>query len=167
MTASPSPSRPLTGRQVVLGFVVFFGVLIVAQVAFIVIAVSTHTGIVSKQPYRKGLNYGERIAQSEKQKELGWKESISLSEKQDRLILHIENKQSAPVSGLNLSGILSRPVHKNEDLTLEFREDSPGAYGADLSRANLGSFVVDVAATKDTSSDDVVWRTRRRIWIKP
>ena len=167
MTVTPSPSRPLTGRQVILGFVAFFAVLIIAQVAFIYIAVSTHTGMVSQQPYRKGLNYGERIAQSDKQKQLGWKTSFSLSDKQDRLILSIENKENAPVSGLTLSGQLSRPVHKNEDLTLKFREDRPGAYGADLSGSKLGSYIVDVAAQQDTSSDDVIWRARRRIWIKP
>ncbi len=167
MTAMPSHTQPWTGRRVILGFVAFFGVLIAVQAAFIAIAVSTHTGIVSKQPYRKGLNYGERIIQSEKQKKLGWKEDISLSDNQDRLILRIQNKESAPVRNLILTGELSRPVHKNEDLSLEFREDRPGEYGADLSGSKSGSFIVDVAAKQKTSNTEVVWRTRRRLWIKP
>lgn len=164
MTVLASQPKPWTGRRVVLGFALFFLILIGVQAAFIAIAISTHTGLVSKQPYRKGLNYGERIAQSEKQKKLGWSEEVTLSETSDRLTLRIRDKQSAPVRNLVLTGVLSRPVHKNEDLTLKFREDGNGEYVADLGGAKAGAFIFDVSAQQ---SNDVVWRARRRLWIKP
>lgn len=164
MTELASQSRPWTGRQVVLGFVAFFLVLIAVQAAFIAIAVSTHTGLVSQQPYRKGLNYGERIAQSEQQEKLGWRDEVSLSENRDRLTFRVFDKNNDPVRNLVLTAMLSRPVHKNEDLTLNFYIDNNGDYVADLGSAKAGAFIFDVSAKQH---DDVVWRARRRLWIKP
>lgn len=166
MIADQPTTRVLTGRTVILGFVLFFAVLIGVQAAFITIAVSTHTGLVSQQPYRKGLNYGERIAVSREQKERQWSEEVRLSENKKSLIFALRDRAGQPVRFLNLTAVLSRPVHKNEDQTLKFTETSDGLYTAPLTYKDPGAFVVDLEARR-RSDGDPIWRTRRRVWIKP
>ena len=41
-------------------------------------ALSTHTGLVANEPYRKGLHYNERIEADERQARLGWSDSIEI-----------------------------------------------------------------------------------------
>ena len=51
----------ITGRHVLIGMLVFFGVILGVNGMFLYSALSTYTGVVSDEPYRKGLNYNERI----------------------------------------------------------------------------------------------------------
>ena len=141
-------------------------VLIAVQAAFIVIAVSTHTGVVSQQPYRKGLNYGERIELADKQRQRGWHETTKFDELKNQLTFQIKNKTGAPVRYLTVSGLLSRPAHKNEDLRLRFEKSGDGSYVAKLADGLAGAFVLDIKASQGTT-ETVVWRSRRRLWIKP
>ena len=48
-------------------FLGFFGVVFVVNGAMIYSAVSTHSGLVANEPYRKGLHYNERIDADERQ----------------------------------------------------------------------------------------------------
>ncbi|MCH9765916.1 MAG: FixH family protein, partial [Alphaproteobacteria bacterium] len=146
MTAGTTDARQWTGRGVILAFVVFFLLLIGAQAAFITIAVSTHTGLVSQQPYRKGLNYGDRIAQSDKQKKLGWQDAWALADNNQRLVFTLTDGNGQHISGLKLSGSMGRPVHKNDDAVLVFRSNEAGGYQADLPKGLKGAFIVDIKA---------------------
>ena len=53
-------------------FLAFFAAVFVVNGAMIYSAVSTYTGLVANEPYRKGLHYNERIAADERQARLGW-----------------------------------------------------------------------------------------------
>ena len=45
----------LRGHHVLAGFLAFFGVVLAVNGAMIYSAISTHTGLVAIEPYRKGL----------------------------------------------------------------------------------------------------------------
>ena len=60
-------------------FLGFFATVFVVNGAMIYSAVSTHSGLVANEPYRKGLHYNERIAADERQARLGWTEMRSRS----------------------------------------------------------------------------------------
>ncbi len=59
--------------------IAFFGVIFAVNGYFLYSALSTHTGVVAIEPYRKGLAYNERIAADERQKALGWQRQTSLA----------------------------------------------------------------------------------------
>lgn len=166
MTSERTIGRPLTGRKVILGFVLFFVVLIGVQAAFIAVAISTHTGLVSEQPYRKGLNYSQRIALSQEQKNRQWRETWKISEDKKGLTFEIRDRNDGPIRFLELSAVISRPAHKNEDAILAFSESQDGSYSAPLAVTGSGAYVVDLEARR-SSNGDPVWRSRRRLWIKP
>ena len=63
--------RVITGRHVLIGLIVFFGVMLVANGIFLYTALTTYSGVVSNEPYRKCLNYNERILAEKHQQSLG------------------------------------------------------------------------------------------------
>jgi nitrogen fixation protein FixH len=69
-------SRNVNGRDVLAILLSFFGVIFAVNGALIYAAVSTHTGLVANEPYRKGLAYNERILADERQAQLGWSERL-------------------------------------------------------------------------------------------
>ena len=66
----------LRGRHVLVVFLGFFAAVFLVNGAMIYSAVSTHTGLVANEPYRKGLHYNERIAADERQARLGWTDAL-------------------------------------------------------------------------------------------
>ena len=59
-----------------VAFIAFFGTIFLVNGTLIYEAISTHTGLVANEPYRKGLAYNERIAADERQARLGWTETL-------------------------------------------------------------------------------------------
>ena len=68
----------LQGRQVLACSLAFFAAVFIVNGAMIYSALSTHTGLVANEPYRKGLHYNERIAADERQAHLGWSRHASM-----------------------------------------------------------------------------------------
>jgi nitrogen fixation protein FixH len=156
----------LTGRHVLLALAAFFGLVFAVNAYFIRVAVSTHTGVVANEPYRKGLKYNERIAADERQAALRWTDDISLSPDGGRIALSFKDEKGAPVRGLRLSGSIGRPATSAADKAIEPREVSPGQYEAEIGLAGQGSWIVSVEA-RQGESDSVVFRARKRLWLKP
>jgi nitrogen fixation protein FixH len=55
----------LRGGHVLGAFLGFFATVFVVNGALIYSAISTYSGLVANEPYRKGLQYNERIAADE------------------------------------------------------------------------------------------------------
>ena len=68
-------SAGLTGRHVLAAMLVFFAVVFAVNAAMIYAALSTYSGVVADEPYRKGLHYNERIVADERQRQRNWREA--------------------------------------------------------------------------------------------
>ena len=68
----------LQGHHVLVAFIAFFGTIFLVNGALIYEAISTHTGLVANEPYRKGLAYNERIGADERQARLNWTETLQV-----------------------------------------------------------------------------------------
>ena len=157
----------LTGRHVLFAFVGFFGVVFSVNAYFVNRALSTNTGVVANEPYRKGLKYNERITASERQVELGWKDSITLGEDGTRLIVELTDAASKPVTGLKLQTTIGRPATTAEDKILDLAETAPGRYETLLDLAGAGAFLASLEAQDPAKTGvDVVYRARKRLWLE-
>jgi len=160
--------RELRGVHVLMGFVGFFGVVFAVNGVFLYWALTTHTGVVSQQPYRKGLAYNIRIEADEKQRQLGWVPEISLERNTGRLAVTFKDKAGAPVSGLRIGGMIGRPSTVQHDAKIALLETAPGLYAAELGKRADGAWLVDLEAGRGGRGDDeIVYRLRRRLWLKP
>ena len=57
--------NPHKGTWVLFSFVAFFGVIIAVNSVFITTALNSHSGVVTKQPYEKGLAYNQYLEKAE------------------------------------------------------------------------------------------------------
>jgi len=138
-------------------FVAFFAVVIGVNGVMITIATGTFTGLDTKDHYRKGLAYNENIEGVRKQSALGWVADVSAVP--DRLAVDFKDKEGAPLTGLTLSGMMTRPTHVDDDQTLgAFTEVTPGRYETSLSLQKRGQWDARILAVKGDQSFQMVER---------
>lgn len=169
MTASRStvpPGGGINGRHVLILFLAFFGVVFTVNGVFLYKALSTHTGIVSNEPYRKGLKYNERIAADDVQTALGWTSTLSVA-RDGTVVLQLRDRAGAAVDGLAITGTIGRPSTSRHDHGLAFVRGADGLYRAQSPPLASGSWIVGVEAHHIAQPAEPVYRSRRRIWLKP
>ncbi len=155
----------LKGKHVLIAFLGFFGVIFAVNGVFLYSAISTYTGVVAQEPYRKGLQYNDRIAAGARQAELGWTETIEVNS--DAVILRLTDRAGKPVSGLRIEGVLGRPSTNPHDIALSFSEIDTGRYAVDVGAIEPGSWMVNIeAAWPRSESREPVYRARKRLWLK-
>jgi len=169
MAAAKTERGTIQGWHVLAGMIAFFGVIFAVNGVFLVSALTTHTGIVSKQPYRKGLDYNDRIAADVLQQKVGWTHAVNLDREQGTVRLVLADKQGRPVSGLDVQGFLGRPSTDQHDARLTWRETAqPGTYSAKVGKLALGNWLLQLEV-RETTSDGakIAYRLRKRLWLKP
>lgn len=158
----------IKGWHVLAGLIAFFGVVFAVNGVFLYQALSTHTGVIANEPYRKGLAYNERIADEARQQALGWREELTLAPSGDRVSLKLSDSADRPVGGLSISGLLGRPSTTEHDVALELAEQPAGTYTAAIPALAAGTWMVSLEASELAASGErVVWRTRARLWRTP
>ncbi len=156
--------RAITGRHVLFGLVAFFGVIMAVNAVFLYEALSTYTGVVSNEPYRKGLNYNSRIEDEKRQSEQGWRDEITLGPDGDAITIALVDRSGNPVSGMTLDARLGRPTTEAMDRSIAIKETAPGQYAASFAKLEPGTWQLDLAARELTRErDTIVWRTRKRL----
>ena len=121
------PRRPqgLQGRHVLVAIIAFFGTVFLVNGALIYEAVSTHTGLVANEPYRKGLAYNERIGADERQARLGWTETLQVG-RDSHVMLALAERDGRPVRGLKVEAVLGRPADQPLRRRARARRDGAG-----------------------------------------
>ena len=154
----------LTGRHVLLILVGFFGIIFAVNGWFLYSALSTHTGVVALEPYRKGLAYNERIAAEERQNALGWTDDLTIG-RDGRIRLRLKNPSGEPVRTASVSGSIGRPASAGFDHPLAFTEKD-GVFVAEAGALPEGNWVVE-AVVRAAPGQEPIYRLRKRIWLKP
>lgn len=158
----------IRGIHVLWGLIAFFGVIFLVNGIFLYSALDTYTGVVSKQPYRKGLAYNTRIAADEKQKTLGWQETVAIERPAGRLVVTFKDHTGSPVTGLAIAGVVGRPSTDRLDVAVTLNETQSGRYEATVGPHADGVWLIQLKADvlRDTGRE-TVYRIRRRLWLKP
>jgi nitrogen fixation protein FixH len=155
----------LRGRHVLGAFLGFFATVLIVNGIMIYWAVSTHSGLVANEPYRKGLHYNERIASGERQARLGWSDTVAVS-RDGRMRVLLTEADGRAVRGMKITGLLGRPSTNRHDITLTLVESSPGQYEARTAALAEGNWLLSLEARAHDAADPI-YRTRRRLWLKP
>ncbi|KAB2913361.1 MAG: FixH family protein [Hyphomicrobiaceae bacterium] len=162
----PAASKGIQGRHVLLAMVVFFGIVFAVNGIFLYSALSTYTGVVAQEPYRKGLQYNQRIGEGAKQDALGWREDVRVD--RQGVTLRLVDRDGQPVTGLKVAGFIGRPSTNQQDIRVALREANAGIYSVQLETLQAGSWIVNLEASPFVADkDEVTYRTRKRIWLKP
>ena len=154
----------LQGRHVAVIFFTFFGAIFLMNGAMIYSAISTYSGIVSKEPYRKGLHYNDRIAADARQARLGWTDAIAVA-RNGHIVVTLAGRDGKPVGGASMDAQLGRPTTNRHDIKLDFSETAPGRYEAQAGALAEGNWTIAVEARTADGGTEPTYRTRRRLWL--
>jgi nitrogen fixation protein FixH len=164
--AEPDGREILKGRHVLMVFLGFFLVVFTVNGVFLYSAISTYTGIVSNEPYRKGLAYNERIAADAAQKARGWQELIEVT-LEGHVSVRLSNRLGVPIEGLVITGTFGRPSTSQHDVKLQLTESEPGLYVAEMAPPETGAWIMALEARSLAAPNEIAHQSRRRIWLKP
>ena len=127
-----SDDRPiLTGRNVFLMLLGFFGIMLLANVTMAYYAVTTFPGLASDNAYAKGLSYDHEIAAARAQAALGWKVDAKLTRiAPGRSAFSVTQADAAgkPTKGLEVTAIFEHPSDRARDRRVVLAEAAPGVY---------------------------------------
>jgi nitrogen fixation protein FixH len=140
----------LTGRHVLSALLLFFGVVIAVNVAFIVAAVRSFPGEDAQHAYAAGLRFNEFVNARERQSALGWTAVLDTTRAGSVATLRVRmrDRAGAPLRRLELSGDMRRPAHAHDDHALSFKPAAPGLYVAQIPTV-YGAWDVRVRAIGD------------------
>jgi nitrogen fixation protein FixH len=161
-----STAYRITGYHVLAGVVGFFLLVTAVNGVMIYKAVSTFGGVETPDAYRRGLDYNKRIALEQAQTELGWENDVTVSPDNNEILVRLKDRDGAPVTGLNLTGVLSRSATNLFDQPLTLIERSSGLYAAYVAGVEPGNWIVIISAARP-GAGDTVFAVRRRLWLKP
>ncbi len=156
--------RQLNGRHVLALFMIFFGVIFAVNGYMLFAALSTHSGVVSVEPYRKGLAYNARIAEAERQDVVGWSDRVS-ADRSGLVAVQMTARDGTPLSGLQFEAVLGRPVTARGDMPLTFTEVAPGYYHARVGPIEAGTWMITLEAYREADRA-ASYRAKRRLWLK-
>lgn len=154
----------LEGRHVLYALLAFFGVVFAVNGYFLYSALSTYSGVVAAEPYRKGLAYNERIAADERQQVLGWQDRIAATTG-GALTVALTDGAGTPIHGLAVKATVGRPSTRQYDRVASLAEGASGAYAAELGALEEGSWIVAIEV-HSRGAEAPVYRAKRRLWLK-
>ena len=160
--------RPgVTGAHVLWSMIAFFGVVFAVNGVLLTKALSTHSGVVAIEPYRKGLDYNRRIAADERQELLGWSASVAL-DGDGRLVLEVKEADGRPIDCLVVSASVGRPSTSRHDRHVRL-EGGAGRWMAQAGRLEPGAWLVTIEATPEAGhrGSEPLFRMKRRLWLTP
>ncbi|KQY95478.1 ferredoxin [Caulobacter sp. Root1455] len=153
--AAPSVKGQITGKHVLIGVVLFFGLVVGVDAFFVVKAYSTFSGQVASNPYEAGLAFNRTLALREREAALGWTAEAAVP-RPGVVALRMKDKTGRPLSTLSLTGTLERPATEIGRQVLAFTPTGDGWYqaGARLDGA------WDLRATARNAQDQFEIETR-------
>ncbi len=167
-TDKPRKSFELTGKHVLIGFILFFGIIFVSNAVMISLAVKTFPGLQSKSAYKAGRNYNQQIERAVDQQQLGWRATVDVDKTdKDRPVVRVvlRDKYQNPLSDLSVSGTLQRTVHSFEDVALEFRKLGNGVYEVSFDGpAHRGQWRLKVEAVNRAGE---TFQIEKKVFIAP
>jgi len=129
MTVAAKPAWTITGRHVLVGMILFFGVIFVIDGMFIATAYRTFSGQVASNPYEAGLAFNQTLEQRRREAALGWKATVDTPDA-GVVAVRMVDKAGAPLSALSMTGVLERPATEVGRQTLVFKPAGDGWYRA-------------------------------------
>lgn len=151
------------GKTVLLYLIAFFGIMVVANAAFVYFALSSHTGLHTQNPYEKGIRYNEILDDKRKQEALAWYIESRLENIADKHIFltTLRDKSGAPIIGATVDITWKSPVSDKMDFTSKLErlgEDpeiaNPGEYASAVNFPRKGQWYAYIRVTygKDSYS---------------
>ena len=122
-----------TGWHMLGVMVAFFAVILTANMAMLYAATSSWSGLVTSNGYVASQHFNADAEAAHQQSLRGWTAAVSSQNGAPEIAL--TGPDGAPLTGLEVSVAIGRPVHSHDDQTLSLQESAPGVYRAQTALA--------------------------------
>ncbi len=156
----------LTGRDVLLIILVFFGITIAVNAVLIISAVRTFSGLDEPKSYAQGLHFEEVLKQRAEQKARGWRAAVTatrLSAGDTLIAVTIRDPSGKQIDGLQLEAALEYPATAKKDRPLTFERETSGSYWARVAGVGQGQWTLVVKVRQ--ANNESPFELKRKLWI--
>ena len=159
------PTRPLTGRSVLVCLVAFFAVVAGVNAFMIGAAVSTFGGVETGSAYKAGVEFNSDIAAAGRQEKRQWQVTSHAersSSGQAEFQIGIADAGGRPVFGLTAIVRLAHPTNARLDRKIQLEETGSGVFrGAAEIPPGQWTLVIDLLR-----GEERMFRSRNRIVLR-
>lgn len=138
--------NPEKGTWVLACFIAFFSVVVAVNTVYITSALGTFSGVVTDDPYEKGLAFDKMLAQERDQPKLRQQASYE----NGRLRWILKDERGQPLKA-HVSARLFRPVQEGYDFEVVLDDQGEGVYEIPLDLPLEGRWIAQLKAQWDTS----------------
>lgn len=122
------PERNM-GKVVLWSLIIFFVVFASVDAFFIYKAVNTHVGVVTENPYDKGLAYNETLKNARLQKEMDIADDVDFSD-DGMLRWHLLDENEMPIENAQVTAEIFRPINSEHIIQTTLLHKGNGVYQA-------------------------------------
>ena len=143
----PKPKK----SKIIYFFFAFFAVVLAVNIFYIYISKKTWRGVVTDDPYHKGLNYNDTLEEVAKQKVLGWTVKVNFRPsvtKKGILMVTVQDKNLRYINDAKIYATFRRPNQEGLDFVLPVPFED-GVYKAQINFPLEGQWDGEVAVRKD------------------
>lgn len=137
-------------------FVLCFLVVFAVNAVFIYYAETTHSGLVTKQAYEKGLSYDETLKSAKEQEALEITQEARFEN--GTLIWQLIQKDGTPLTGAQVDAKLIRAVKAGHDFEVNLTPAADGVYVASLDLPLPGAWTAKLEATWDNQTYQTTYK---------
>ncbi len=163
MTQSGGKPKPITGRHFLIGIVVFFLVIFVANGFLLYFALTSWSGVEAASSYEAGPGFNKEVGAARTQAALRWQVDATADRAADgttTIRLIAKDASAVALRGLDFAGRLSRPIKRADDRSFKLAETGAGVYTTTIDGVAAGQWDLIVEAH---DRDDRVYRSRNRV----
>jgi nitrogen fixation protein FixH len=153
-------------RWIPWAFVAFFGVVLAANAAMVVIAITSWPGLETRQAYQRGLAHDEALEAAAAQAALGWEVEFAFEQTgpgAGALRLDLADRFGNVLQDAEVRAALVRPTHGGHDLVVAVPHHYGGRYLQDVALPLAGQWEARVQIVAQGRE----YRLRERIWLEP
>lgn len=160
--AADAAAKNTAARRMFLRWILgFFSVFIIVDGFFWYLASESHTGLVTEQPYEKGLAYNDTVAASDEQSALGWSSKIKLVSSD--VVVTLTDRDGAAITGARLEVAFTRPTVEGYDFSALLRSDEDGVYKSTVEFPLDGQWDVRIFVTWNQQQ----YQRSTRLMVRP
>lgn len=158
------PTKPYTGKRILIWFVGFFLIVFLANGILTYYALETWPGLQTENSYVKGLNYNQEINHAADQKNSDWQ--ITITEKPTQItngrfeINIIRPLESLPPSMVSVSFI--RAVQEGYDQEIILNHISNGRYAAPVNLPLSGQWNILIVVK---SQNNFIYKIKDQVLV--
>ncbi len=146
------------GRTVLISFILFFGMIVGVNSVFIYYALDSHPGVITENPYEKGLKFDEAINKAKNQPKI----ENTITYEGGVLAWVLKDVDNTPLEDAKTSVKMVRPVDDGNDRKFILNYVGNGRYEAALDLQHKGSWLAHLKAQWDNKE----FQTQKSIIIR-